>query len=103
EMNTVKVQGLHTLAIKGQSGNMVEVELEIKYQNIKLLPPIGIKRKQYPPLFLTIIYAIEPGDPEDRDKIVWKLVTDLPVISTVDAIEKLDLYALRWKIETFHK
>jgi hypothetical protein len=31
------------------------------------------------------------------------LITDLPVRSRVDAIEKLNWCALRWKIEIFHK
>ncbi len=30
-------------------------------------------------------------------------MTDLPVQSRKDAIEKLEWYALRWKIEVFHK
>jgi hypothetical protein len=33
----------------------------------------------------------------------WKLVTDLPVTSPAEALEKLEWYAMRWKIETFHK
>ena len=33
----------------------------------------------------------------------WRLITDLPVGSRADAIEKLEWYALRWKIEMFHK
>ena len=33
----------------------------------------------------------------------WKLITDLPIASRREAIEKLHWYALRWKIETFHK
>jgi hypothetical protein len=31
------------------------------------------------------------------------LLTDLPVADLAAAIEKLDWYAMRWKIETFHK
>ena len=66
------------------------------------MPPIG-KQKQYPALALTVIHACEQAEPKDRKKIVWKLITDLPVASFVDAVEKLEWYALRWKIETFHK
>jgi hypothetical protein len=33
----------------------------------------------------------------------WKLLTNLPVRSKADALEKLDWYAMRWKIEIFHK
>lgn len=66
------------------------------------MPPIG-KQKRYPALTLTVIYAEERGNPKNRKKIVWKLITDLPVQSRKDAIEKLEWYALRWKIEVFHK
>jgi hypothetical protein len=61
------------------------------------------KQKQYPELILTVIYAQERGTPQDREKIDWKLITDLPVSSRTEAVQKLDWYALRWKIEIFHK
>jgi len=49
-----------------------------------------------------LIHAEERVTPKNRRKIEWKLIKDLPVSST-DAIEKLEWYALRWKIEVFHK
>ena len=67
-----------------------------------VLPPIG-KQKRYPALTLTAIYAEERGTPKNRKKIEWRLITDLPVYSRQDVIEKLEWYALRWKIEVFHK
>ncbi|MDA9537122.1 hypothetical protein ACM41_12955, partial [Bradyrhizobium sp. CCBAU 21362] len=45
----------------------------------------------------------EGGTLKNRKKIEWKLITDLPVQSRKDAVEKLEWYALRWKIEVFHK
>ncbi|WP_247333601.1 hypothetical protein [Bradyrhizobium sp. 147] len=50
-----------------------------------------------------MIHAEERGTPKNRKKIDWKLITDLPVGSRTDVIEKLEWYALRWKIEVFHK
>ena len=50
-----------------------------------------------------MIYAQERDEPENRSRIDWKLITDLPVNSKDDAIEKLRWYAMRWKIEVFHK
>ena len=50
-----------------------------------------------------MIHANEVGTPQRREKIEWKLITNLPVDSLVDAVEKLEWYASRWKIETFHK
>ncbi|MCP3374420.1 hypothetical protein [Bradyrhizobium cajani] len=46
-----------------------------------------------------MIHAEERGTPKNRKKIDWKLITDLPVGSRTDVIEKLEWYALRWKIE----
>jgi hypothetical protein len=76
--------------------------LEIKYRRIRVLPPIG-KQKRYPALTLTVIHAEEREAPKNRRKIEWKLITDLPIQSRQDAIEKLEWYAMRWKIEVFHK
>jgi hypothetical protein len=50
-----------------------------------------------------VIHAEERETPKNRKKIEWKLITDLPVQSRQEAIEKLEWYALRWKIEMFHK
>ena len=50
-----------------------------------------------------MIYAQELGTPKDREPIDWKLLTDLPVSSRAEAIQKLVWYASRWKVETYHK
>jgi hypothetical protein len=102
EMDEVRIKGLHRVQTSDQSGNVVDVVLEIRYRRIKVLPPIG-KQSRYPALQLTVIHAREREDPGNRKRIEWKLITDLPVTSRREAIEKLDWYALRWKIETFHK
>ena len=61
------------------------------------------KWKDYTDLTLTVIHATERGTPRGREKIAWKLLTNLPVKTLKEAIEKLNWYALRWKIEVFHK
>jgi hypothetical protein len=50
-----------------------------------------------------VIHASERGAPRGRKPIEWKLVTDLPVRGRAEAIEKINWYAMRWKIELFHK
>src|SRR5437868_7351067 len=102
EMEEVVVKGLHRIEVRDRNGDPDEAALEIRYRKIRVLPPIG-KQKRYPALTLTVIHAEERGTPKNRKKIDWRLVTDLPVGSRKDAIEKLEWYALRWKIEVFHK
>jgi hypothetical protein len=102
DMAKAKIRGLHRIEVRDIHGNPGMAELEIKYERLQLLPPIG-KQKHYPPLELTVIRACERRKPKNRKRIDWKLITDLPVRSLKDAIEKLRWYALRWKIEVFHK
>lgn len=69
---------------------------------MRVLPPVA-KQKEYPPVEMMVIYAQERSTPRDRERIEWKLLTDLPVHTPEEAIEKLRWYAARWKIEVFHK
>ncbi len=101
-MQEAKVQGLHRVDVRNKKGDVSQAVLELRYRRIRVLPPIG-KQKLYPALTLTVLHASERDPPKGREPIVWKLVTDLPVRSRADAIEKLNWYAMRWKIETFHK
>ena len=102
EMNEVDLKALHLITVIDKKGQPAEAVLKLRYRRIRVLPPIG-KQSRYPELRLTVIYAQEHETPKGRDPIDWKLITDLPVSSPLQAIEKLEWYASRWKIETFHK
>jgi hypothetical protein len=102
EMNEVEISGLHQVEVRDSKGKPETAAVELKYQRIRVLPPVG-KQKRYPALTLTVLHAQERDEPEHRPRIDWKLITDLPVHSHDEAIEKLHWYAMRWKIEVFHK
>jgi hypothetical protein len=102
DMARAQIRGRYRIEVRDAHGNPEMVELEIKYERLQLQPPIG-KQKQYPPLELTVLHAQERGKPRNRKGIDWKLITDLPVRTLKEAIEKLRWYAMRWKIEVFHK
>jgi hypothetical protein len=101
-MQEVPVKGNHTIEIRDNKGNPDVASLEVKYLKLKVLQPIG-KQRQYPQFTLTVIHATETAIPAGRDRIQWKLITNLPVDSAAAAVEKLEWYAMRWKIEIFHK
>lgn len=101
-MKRVEVKGFYKIEVRDQDGKSSKAVLEIKYEVIRVRPPIG-KQNEYPELELTAIHAREKSKPRRRERIEWKLLTDVPVNSVDDAIEKLQWYAMRWKIETFHK
>jgi len=92
----------HVVSVDTHKGRSITADLEVRYKKMTVCPPIG-KGKRYVPLVLTVIHAREINCPVDRPKIDWRLITNLSIESHSEAIEKLDWYALRWRIETFHK
>jgi Transposase DNA-binding len=102
EMKKVRDAGTHCVTVQDRSGKSCTAKLRVRFRRVKVLPPIG-KQKRYPALTLTVVHAWEDGEPKNRERIDWKLLTDIPVRNLRDAVEKLDWYAMRWKIETFHK
>lgn len=101
-MQQQSIKAVHRIEVRDNKSKPSTAVLDLKYHRLLVCPPIG-KEKRYADLTLTVIHATERGKPRDRDPIDWKLITNLPVTSKAAAIEKLDWYALRWKIETFHK
>ena len=97
-----KVRGLHRIAVCDDKGKPGIAQVELSYRRMTIRPPIA-KQKRYPSLMLTVLHAREPEEPVGRPRIDWKLITDLPVDGHDDTLEKLQWYAMRWKIEVFHK
>lgn len=102
KMKREPIQGVHQVKVLDPKRQPISVELQLRFCRMTVHPPIG-KHKNYPPLALTVIHAWERGKPEGRKPIAWKLLTNLPVENLDSAIEKVDWYSQRWKIETFHK
>ena len=85
-------RGLYRIAVRNRKGEPSQAELEIRYQRLRLQTPKG-KKKRYPDQIVTVIEAREQQTPPDRDRIDWKLITDLEVGSLDLAIEKVQWYA----------
>jgi len=94
--------GRHAIRTSDGDGEPVMAMLGVKFASVDVRPPIG-KQRLYPAQKLVYIHAREETAPEGRARIDWMLVTNLPVTSLDQAIEKLAWYSLRWKIEVFHK
>ena len=101
-MKRQPIRGTHEVEVRDNRGAVSSARVHVRFCRVTVHPPVA-KRKRYAALSLTVIHASERGTPVDRDPIRWKLLTDLPVEDLASAVEKLDWYAMRWKIETFHK
>ena len=83
-----------------------DATLSIIYKPISMPPPRKrrvSKDGELPMVQLTAIMAVEKRATKSHDKLCWVLLTDLPISSTEQAIEKVHWYTKRWNIEVFHK
>lgn len=96
------VRGTHTVEVRDDDGRVSAAILAVRFHRLTVHPPVA-KRGRCGAVSLTVIHARERGTPAGRDPIRWRLLTDLPVGDLAAAVEKLDWYAARWNIETYHK
>jgi hypothetical protein len=52
---------------------------------------------------VTALLAFEPNPPAGEAPLVWVLLTNLPVETPEQALEKLSWYLCRWQIEVYFK
>jgi hypothetical protein len=96
------IRGEHEVEVRDDQGQVSKAKVHLRFCRMTVHPPVA-KRKRYPALSLTVIHAHERGTPVGREPIRWELLTGLPVEDLASAVEKLDWYASRWKLETYHK
>jgi len=101
-MKQVPLRAIHRVKVRDAEGKPRMATMELRYRRMVVCPPIG-KHSRRPKLTLTVLHAEERNPAVGQGPIVWKLLTDLEVRSREQAIEKLQWYAQRWKIEVFHK
>jgi hypothetical protein len=101
-MGREPVQGVHEVEVRDDHGRVSTARLDVRFRRLTVRPPIG-KQRRYPTLELTAIHADESEAPTGRESIRWRLLTDLAVDDLEAATGKLDWYAQRFKIETYHK
>jgi hypothetical protein len=78
---------------------------KIKIGKISVLPPRSYKGEKSNRLALTIftIQVVEDEPPKGVSKLEWMLHTNIPVENYDEAIEKINWYCLRWRIEVYFK
>ena len=81
-------------------------ECQIRFGEITLNAPknnIASKNRELSKLTLFAIYVREINHHKIKDPIEWMLLTNIPVFTLEDALEKIQWYCYRWRIEMFHK
>lgn len=75
--------------------------MAVRFAQLTLAPPT--KKKNRPPLPMTVVWSCEIDPPPGKKPLQWMLLSNRPVQSLEDALERLQWYACRWNIEVFHR
>lgn len=91
-----------------QKARKANIEIKYTYGSIPIRAPslYGSKNTGHKINDKVALYAIrakEVNPPEGVEAIDWTLLTNVPVTSFEEAIEKINWYKLRWKIEEYFK
>ncbi len=78
------------------------VQQQIKAIRVTLPAPHRPDRT-LPDVEVTAILATEPQPPAGEEPVEWLLLTNLPVDTPEQALEKLQWYLCRWQIEVFFR
>jgi hypothetical protein len=79
-----------------------QAKLSVRYCRISVCPAHCQAKKPKGTLVLYAVLAREIDVSEGQEPIEWILLTTIPVGSLEEAIQKIEWYRERWKIERFH-
>jgi hypothetical protein len=78
-----------------------QAALALRYLTIQLPAPEYYRDKA--PIEIRLIHAVEENPPQDAKAVEWFLLTTLKIDSAKDIEKCLRWYALRWRIEDWHR
>jgi hypothetical protein len=79
-------------------------KLEVKACTLKLVPPRNhLGRQDLSPIRVSVVRVREvETTPEAEEPIEWLILTTVPVYTLPRAVEIVEAYAQRWKVERYH-
>jgi hypothetical protein len=104
-VRAVKAAGQRTLKVSASPGRKARTtQVQMAFTPVCIAPP-GKKSGEYAaaPLDLWAVRVWEPNTPADEEPLEWILLSNCPVRTLHDALERVHWYELRWIIEEYHK
>jgi len=82
-----------------------DAEMAIKFGRCRIKKSVTLAgNKELPEsIEVYVISAVETTPPAGQEKIIWRLITNVPTVNFEDALTRIQWYTQRWKIETFHR
>jgi hypothetical protein len=79
-----------------------QAKLSVRFCPVNICPAHSRGKKSPEGTSLYVIFAQEIDVPEGEEPIEWLLLTTIPVTNMPEAVQKIEWYRERWKIERFH-
>jgi hypothetical protein len=78
--------------------------VEVRIAQVVLKPPRqGTNGRGLPPIELSVVWVRERGEvPKGEQRVEWLLLATWPVEDLKAALECVEMYAHRWKVERYH-
>ncbi len=105
-MEKQKLKGTIQVSIPKKEGQSKRLATcNIKIGKINILPSKHYKGSKEGNLNLDIyaIHIFEKKPPKGYEGLEWMLLTNIPVLTFEEAVEKMEWYCLRWRIEVYFK
>lgn len=105
KLSKLSSQGNFKLSIQASQKRKARVaNILVKYYKVRIIPPES-KSRDYDPIEIYVVSAKERKTKSipEKERVNWKLLTDLPVRSFKSAMEKISWYQARWNIEVYFK
>ncbi len=103
KVSSAPIIGTVELSIPKHERRNNKVVFDLKVASATLSPPARPGRSSLAPLTVFCILACEQTPVNESEKLEWKLITNIPIQSLDDALEKILWYRCRWQIEVYHR
>ena len=98
------VRGQMPLSVPRRAGRAArQAVLEVRWAEVTISASAVRLKRHWPGLKLSALWVKEIDPPEGEEPLEWMLLTDLPIRNWEQAVEKVQWYCLRWRIEEWHR
>lgn len=103
-MASQPVRGQLHLQVPRRAGRAArKAMLEVRWSDVSICASEVRLKRHWPALKLSAVWVKEIDPPQGEEPLEWMLLSDLPVSSWEQALERINWYCRRWRIEEWHR
>ncbi|HWS16371.1 MAG TPA: IS4 family transposase, partial [Candidatus Elarobacter sp.] len=80
-----------------------EAQVEIRFKAVTLSAPNTMQTRHHQPITVWAVYLLEKNPPPGATRLEWMLLTTMQVASVKQALQCIQWYCRRWRIEEWHR